>query len=92
MHDIKGSHFDPELRYIRIVQRRADGLVAFEFAVGEPQLFVEMLMPQAQFEAFCAQQAVEPTEGALPEEPQDSEAHEWAWTLQAAREQRFRTG
>lgn len=50
--------FDPRKRFIRLVERRADGMVEFEFAVGEPELFVEMLLPQAAFEAFCAAQGV----------------------------------
>ena len=45
--------FDPSRRYVRILQARADGMVEFEFAVGEPHLFVEMIMPRAQFEEFC---------------------------------------
>lgn len=84
------ADFDPAARYVRIVQQRDDGMVAFEFAVGEPQLFVEMLMPRAQFDEFCAQQRVTPTLGALPEAPEGSAEHEWDWSLHAAREQRFR--
>ena len=43
-------------------------MVEFEFAVGEPGLYVEMVvMPRQQFEEFCATQAVVPTRGRLPE-------------------------
>ncbi len=82
--------FNPDQRFVRIVETRVDGMVAFEFAVGEPQLFVEMLMPQAAFDEFCAAQAVLPTHGHLPEAQQGSAEHEWDWSLHAAREQRFR--
>ena len=61
--------FDPHARFVRVIATRANGLVAFEFALGEPQLFVELLMPQPQFEAFCAQQGVTPTSRDLTEEP-----------------------
>ncbi len=58
-----GAEWDVDRRYIRIVEEHANGMVAFEFAVGEPGLFVEMLMPRAQFEAFCIQQGVVPSHG-----------------------------
>jgi len=84
------ASFDPAARFVRVIETRADGLVAFEFAVGEPALFVEMLMPQAQFDEFCAGQGVAPTQGALPAAPDGSAEHEWDWSLRAAREQHFR--
>ena len=77
-------------RFIRIVEEHASGMVEFEFAVGEPGLYVEMVMPRAEFETFCADQGVTPTHGALPEYEQGSAAHEWDWSLRSAREQHFR--
>lgn len=82
--------FDPARRFIRVMDARADGMVEFEFAVGEPGLFVEMVMPRAQFEQFCRDQNVQPTQGPLPQAPAGSDAHEWDWSLRAAREQHFR--
>ena len=82
--------FDPSTRFVRIIHARSDGMVEFEFAVGEPQLFVEMVMPQAEFEQFCRDQNVTPTHGALPETEAGTDAHEWDWTLRAAREKHFR--
>lgn len=61
------STFNPQRRFIRIVNARADGWVEFEFAMGEPQLFVEMRMHRADFEQFCKDQQVTPTAGSLPE-------------------------
>jgi phenol hydroxylase P0 protein len=82
--------FDPAVRYVRIVNQRADGMVEFEFAVGEPELFVEMVMPRAEFEQFCRDQKVRPTRGPLPSAAAGSDAHEWDWSLRAAREKHFR--
>ncbi|MDO5624604.1 MAG: phenol hydroxylase subunit [Pseudomonadota bacterium] len=82
--------WDVGKRYVRIVQRHASGMVEFEFAVGEPGLFVEMVMPRAQFDEFCAAQGVTPTQGRLPGHEDGSAAHEWDWSLRDAREQRFR--
>jgi phenol hydroxylase P0 protein len=82
--------WDVQRRFIRIVQEYGNGMVEFEFAIGEPGLFVEMVMPRPQFLDFCAMQGVEPTYDRLPEQGQDSAAHEWSWSLRDAREQRFR--
>lgn len=82
--------WDVNRRFIRVVQEHGNGMVEFEFAVGEPGLFVEMVMPRAQFEDFCVQQGVAPTHGRLPEHEQGSEAHEWDWHLRDARERHFR--
>lgn len=45
---------DTSLRYVRVTDERADGLVAFDFAIGWPELSVELLLPRPAFEAFCA--------------------------------------
>lgn len=84
------SRFDPALRFVKVVQERADGLVEFEFAVGEPELFVEMVLPRPAFEDFCRQQGVVPVT-ARPQEPH-AEADEWDWSLHKARGARFRSG
>lgn len=84
------ADWDVQRRFIRIVQEHDNGMVEFEFAVGEPQLFVEMVMPRAEFADFCRMQGVTPTHGALPEYEQGSAAHEWDWSLRSAREQHFR--
>jgi phenol hydroxylase P0 protein len=82
--------WDVQRRFIRIVQEHDSGMVEFEFAVGEPQLYVEMVMPRREFGEFCAMQGVQPTHGALPEHDAGSDAHEWDWSLRAARERHFR--
>jgi phenol hydroxylase P0 protein len=82
--------FDPTARYVRVIGARGNGLVEFEFAVGEPQLYVELLMPRAEFDEFCAREGVVPTQGPLAAAAPGSAEHEWDWSLHAAREQRFR--
>lgn len=50
---------DVALRYVRIVRTRANGLVEFEFAIGAPDVCIDMCLPREDFEAFCrTQQAV----------------------------------
>lgn len=45
---------DPTRKYVRVTERRADGLVAFEFSIGWPELSVELMLPAAAFDEFCA--------------------------------------
>jgi phenol/toluene 2-monooxygenase (NADH) P0/A0 len=52
------SAFDPFVKYVRVTGERADGFVEFDFALGEPSLFAEMMLTRAAFEEFCAAQRV----------------------------------
>lgn len=81
--------FNTNLKFVRIIETHANGLVEFEFAVGEPELFVELLMAQASFDEFCVMHGVTPTQGRLPA-VQGKEEQEWDWSLRAAREQHLR--
>jgi|JI10StandDraft_1071094.scaffolds.fasta_scaffold995520_1 phenol hydroxylase P0 protein len=44
---------DTNQRYVRVIDRRADGFVEFTFAIGEPDLAVELLMNAEAFDDFC---------------------------------------
>lgn len=50
---------DTRLRYVRVTERRPDGLVAFEFSIGWPELAVDLMLPAAAFDEFCARNAVQ---------------------------------
>jgi len=50
--------FNPGLKFVRINEVREDGFVVFDFAIGEPDLFVELLLTQAAFAEFCDAQKV----------------------------------
>ncbi len=44
----------PELtRYVRIRDVVSDRFVEFDFAIGEPSLYVELILPKRAFEDFC---------------------------------------
>ena len=45
--------FDPAKRYVRLTQMRADGFVEFEFAIGEPELAVALILPADAYRDFC---------------------------------------
>ena len=49
---------DANAKFVRVTEKRADGFVAFDFAIGEPEIYVEMLLTEPDFRAFCAQNAV----------------------------------
>lgn len=48
------AEFNTERRFVRITGERSDGFVEFDFAIGEPELFVELLLSRPAFEEFCA--------------------------------------
>lgn len=80
-------------RFVRITRRRPDGFVEFDFAMGEPELFVELVLPDEAFNAFCAANKAEP----FPEPPPggaalgpDPDADDWGWRLADARATPFR--
>ncbi|WP_114800170.1 phenol hydroxylase subunit [Moraxella canis] len=40
-------------KYIRVTGGIDDRFVEFDFAIGDPTLFVELVLPKEAFEAFC---------------------------------------
>ena len=36
--------FDPNRKWVRVADIRANGLISFEFSVGEPEIFVELIV------------------------------------------------
>lgn len=45
---------DLSRKFVHVTEDRADGLVAFDFSIGWPELSVELLLPRAAFDEFCA--------------------------------------
>lgn len=39
--------------YVRFRELRSDGFVEFDFSVGDPDLSVELILPEAAYRAFC---------------------------------------
>jgi phenol hydroxylase P0 protein len=50
---------DVRRKYVRVRDVRADGLVCFEFAIGWPELFVDLMLPQTAFDQFCLRNQVQ---------------------------------
>lgn len=50
---------DVTRKFVRVTQVRGDGLVAFEFSIGWPELAAELVLPRAAFHEFCAKHQVQ---------------------------------
>lgn len=66
---------------MRVIERRPDGFVEFHFSIGDPTLFVEMLLTEPAFEEFCSENQ---TESMGP-----PDIDEWSWTMHDATHRRF---
>lgn len=47
------GRFDDLPRYVRIRRIVKDDFVEFDFAIGDPTLYVELILPKAAFDSFC---------------------------------------
>ena len=52
------DEFDTKKRFVRFIEKRDDDFVLFEFAVGEPEIFAEMILKEEDYEIFCKEQGV----------------------------------
>jgi phenol hydroxylase P0 protein len=73
-------------KFVRVTGSRDAALVEFDFAIGDPALYVELLLPKPAFEQFCVDQQVTFLEAA----PLDPATSDWHWGLRQAQTQRFR--
>lgn len=53
----EAPRFDPSRKFVRVTGER-NGNVEFEFGIGDLSLAVELMLPPADFEAFCAENEV----------------------------------
>ena len=52
-----GRSFDPDAKFVRITGVRGD-LIEFDFAIGDPTIYVELMLPYDAFQEFCARNHV----------------------------------
>jgi phenol hydroxylase P0 protein len=58
---------DSATRYVRVTGFNPHGFVEFQFSIGDPALYLEMILPPTAFEEFCAmQRAVRLGDGSQP--------------------------
>ena len=51
-------------RYVRVTNSDRRGFVEFQFSIVDPSLYLEMTLPQAAFDEFCAAEKVERLDAA----------------------------
>lgn len=56
--DAEPTTVEIKQKFVRVTEVRPGGLVCFEFAIGWPELFVELMLPQPAFDEFCARNQV----------------------------------
>lgn len=48
------NDFNSLVKFVRVRSQPNARFVEFDFAIGDPELFVELVLPQTAFDAFCA--------------------------------------
>lgn len=43
-----------QTRYVRVTGEARGGFIEFQFSIGDPTLYLEMILPEAAFREFCA--------------------------------------
>lgn len=89
----KPTGFDTTRTFVRVVERRPDGFVEFHFAIGDPELFVEMFLTEPAFDELCAHHHASIIEPVVPDDARGldrEDSDEWHWTMRDATHQRFK--
>ena len=63
-------------RYVRITRVTRGGFVEFQFSIGDPTLYLEMILPKPAFDLFCAEQGAVHLSGAQAAAV-DADRHKW---------------
>jgi phenol hydroxylase P0 protein len=74
----ESAAFDATRKFVRVCRERDDGFVEFEFAIGDPALCVELMLPAAAFADFCRANDVAMLE------PAAGESDDWVARLNKA--------
>lgn len=54
VHEFPGAAPAPDRVYwVRMTRRRPDGFIEFDFSIGDPDLSVDLILPEPAFEEFC---------------------------------------
>ena len=53
-----GNPFEQMTRYVRVRKETPGRFVEFDFAIGDPSLYVELVLPVAAFHEFCSRNRV----------------------------------
>lgn len=78
---------DTSRRFVRLHGKRGNGFIEFDFAIGEPEVFIEMILDPEAFADFCASNQVEMLP---PADNSSAEQSDWDWRLADATGTRFK--
>lgn len=68
---VKTPKFEELPRYVR-VRRRTANFVEFDFAIADPSVYIELILPPRAFEEFCSNnRVIEMTEAQARQVDQD---------------------
>ncbi|AMB87009.1 phenol hydroxylase [Pseudomonas agarici] len=73
-----GSTFDQMPRYVRVRSKPEDAFVEFDFAIGYPELFVELVLPHHAFKQFCESNHVQHMDAQMSD-ALDADAKKWRY-------------
>ncbi len=64
--------------WVRLREERSDGFIEFDFSLGDPDLWVELILPRAAFDDFCVVQRARRV-GAAEGARIDAEQAKWRY-------------
>lgn len=75
---LQQNSFDALVKYVRVRSDANARFVEFDFAIGDPSLFVELILPKAAFASFCTNNKVV-LMSAEQERAVDDELEKWRY-------------
>lgn len=88
--DMQPADLDTQKRFVRVTGNRGSRFVEFDFAIGEPGLFVEMILTHEAFVEFCATNKVALMPAPTAAMDEDDASADWDWRLADATQVRFK--
>ena len=88
--DATPVQIDTTRKWVRVTGHRGDNFIEFDFANGEQDLFVEMILTPEAFEEFCQVNQVELMPDLVEQDAETDDA-QWDWRLADAPQVRFKT-
>lgn len=73
-----GNAFDQMPRYVRVRSQPGDAFVECDFAIGYPDLFVELVLPRQAFQQFCESNHVQHMDAQMSD-ALDADARKWRY-------------
>lgn len=88
--DTTPVEIDTRRKWVRVTGHRGDNFIEFDFAIGEQELFVEMILTPEAFKEFCETNNVETMPDLVEQPDEDAEDAQWDWRLADATQVRFK--